>query len=384
MSHYDVIVVGVGGMGSAACYQIAKRGQRVLGLEKFDLGHAFGSSHGQTRIIRLAYFAGDHYVPLLQRAVTLWQEAERDAGMQLYFRTGSLDIAPEGHEMVEGSIGSCRAHNLPHEILSQRDIKARFPAFHLPDGYCGNWQPDGGFIASERAIYAHTGLAMRHGAELRFNEPLLAWAPTAQGGVTVKTARSTYTAGQIVFTAGGWMPELIDAIAATGTRPMKQAIGWFTPKKPALFAMGRFPVFIITTTGETGEELSFYGFPLWEHPGFKLGGPHFGREPMEPNDPDRTPSARQVAYIRDCLRKHLPDADGEPMTLKGCIYTVTPDEHFIIDRLPGTPQALVLSPCSGHGFKFCSVFGEVAADLVTQGHSRLDITPFALDRFAAA
>jgi sarcosine oxidase len=378
MTHYDVIVAGIGGMGSAACYQLAKRGQRVLGLEKFDLGHTQGSSHGLTRIIRIAYFEGAHYVPLLQRASVLWDEAGREANTQLLYVTGSLDVARQGHELVEGSIQSCRDHGLKHEIMSHADIQKRFPAFHLTPEYYGNWQPDGGFVASERAIYTHCGLAMKHGAALRFNEPVLSWRATPGGGVEVKTARTTYTAGHLVMTTGAWMPEMVDAIAETGTEPKKQAIGWFTVKRPELFEIGRFPVFILTVENDT-----FYGFPLWEHPGFKLGGPHFGREDIDPNDPDRTPSPRQVALIRECLRRILPDAAGEPLTVKGCMYTVTPDEHFIIDRLPGAPQVLVFSPCSGHGYKFASVFGEVAADLVTTGKSRFDISPFSLSRFAA-
>jgi sarcosine oxidase len=378
MAHYHVIVAGVGGMGSAACYHLAKRGQRVLGLDRFDLGHTQGSSHGLTRIIRIAYFAGAHYVPLLKRAAELWQQTGDEARQQLLYVTGSLDIATHGHEMVEGSIQSCRDHDLPHEILSSADIQKRFPAFHLNGDFYGNWQPDGGFIASERAIFAHAGLAMKHAAALRFNEPVLSWKPTAHGGVEVTTARTTYTAGQIVLTTGAWMPAMVDAVAATKTKPMKQAIGWFGVRRPELFEMGRFPVFILTVG-----DGSFYGFPLWEHPGFKLGGPHFGREDMDPDDPDRTPSPRQVALIQDCLRTFLPDAAGEPLTLKGCIYTVTPDEHFIVDRVPGVPQALALSPCSGHGYKFCSVLGEVAADMITRGSSRFDIAPFGFKRFAA-
>jgi sarcosine oxidase len=378
MAHYDVIVAGIGGMGSAACYQLAKRGLRVLGLEKFELGHAMGSSHGLTRIIRIAYFEGNHYVPLLKRAAELWHETEREAGNTLFYVTGSLDVAPQGDLMVEGSISSSREHGLTHEVLSRDDITKRFPAFHLPPNFYGNWQPDGGFIASERAIHTHAGLAMRHGAELRFNEPLLSWRSTSAGGVEVKTERTTYTAGQLVLTTGAWMPELAPAVGASGTKPMKQAIGWFAVRRPERFAMGNFPVFILTV-----EEGNFYGFPLWEHPGFKLGGPHFGREPIDPNDPDRTPSPRQVELIRACLRRYLPDAAGDALTLKGCMYTVTPDEHFIVDRLPGHPQVLALSPCSGHGYKFCSVLGEVAADLVQSGTTQLDIKPFALARFAA-
>jgi sarcosine oxidase len=377
-NHFDVIVAGVGGMGSAACWQLAKRGQRVLGLERFDIGHGNGSSHGMTRIIRLAYFEHPDYVPLLKRAFTLWREAGDAAGMQLLFETGSIDLAPEGAGFVEGSLKSCLEHDLPHEVLDNREIARRFPAFHLTERHKGLWQPNGGFIASERAIHAHVGLALAAGADIRVHEPLLDWQPTADGGVVVRTERGTYSAGRLVLTAGPWMKQHVPALAPH-LSTVKQAIGWFTVKRPELFSIGNFPVFILTV-----DEGSFYGFPLWEHPGFKLGGPHFGREPIDPNEPDRTPSPRQVGLIKECLKRYLPDAAGAPLTLRGCIYTVTPDEHFIIDTLPGLPQVVVASPCSGHGYKFASVVGEITAELATEGRARLPIDFLSLKRFGAA
>jgi sarcosine oxidase len=180
-----------------------------------------------------------------------------------------------------------------------------------------------------------------------------------------------------VLAAGAWMPGLVPALGRVETT-VKQAIGWFATRRPELFHESRFPVFILTV-----EEGNFYGFPLYEHPGFKLGGPHLAREPIDPNDPDRTPSPKQVQAIRDCLTKYIPDAAGAPLTLKGCMYTVTPDEHFVVDRFADAPQVIVLSPCSGHGYKFCSVLGEVAADLVTKGESAFDLSPFSMGRFAA-
>jgi sarcosine oxidase len=376
-NHYDVIVAGLGGMGSAALYHIAARGKRVLGLEKFDLGHVMGSSHGLSRIIRLAYFEGEQYVPLLKRAHRLWTETGDKAGLKLLHVTGSIDLAPEGAGFVESSLASCKRHDVAHEVLDRKEIERRFPAFTLTDKHLGMWQPEGGFVASEKAIYAHAGLAIAAGAEIRTNEPMLSWKPTAHGGVEVTTANGTYTAGEIVLSAGAWMRDFVPGYARQMV-PMKQAIGWFSVKDPALFREENFPVFILTV-----EEGNFYGFPLYEHPGFKLGGPHFGREPLDPDNPDRTPSARQVGLIRECLKRYIPSANGMALTIKGCIYTVTPDEHFIIDRVPGVPQALALSPCTGHGFKFASVIGEIAADFVTKGESAFDLSPFSFARFAA-
>lgn len=374
---YDVIVAGVGAMGSAACWHLAQRGLRVLGLERFDLGHGMGSSHGLNRIIRIAYFEGSHYVPIVRRAHELWRDTGEAAGLKLLHVTGSLDLAPEGAGPVESSLQSCLDHDLPHEVLDHGEIMRRFPAFHLPPGHRGLWQPDGGFVASEKAIYAHVGLAQSRGAEIRTNEPMLDWAPTADGGVTVRTERGTYSAGRLVITSGGW---IADAVPELGTRvhAVKQAIGWFSVRRPDLFREGAFPVFILTV-----DEGNFYGFPLYEHPGFKLGGPHFAREPLDPRDPDRTPSPAQLERIQACLARYLPDAAGSPLTVKGCVYTVSPDEDFIIDTVPGAPQAVFASCCSGHGFKFASAIGEILADISTQGRSRFDLAPFSLSRFEA-
>lgn len=374
---YDVIVAGVGAMGSAACWHLAQRGLRVLGLERFDLGHGMGSSHGLSRIIRLAYFEGSHYVPIVKRAHELWARTGEEAGLKLLHVTGSLDLAPIGAGPVESSLQSCLDHGLEHEQLDRAEISRRFPAFHLPEGHVGLWQPGGGFVASEKAIYAHVGLAQSRGADIRTNEPMLDWAPTADGGVTVRTERGSYSAGRLVITSGGWISDAVPALARQ-VHTVKQAIGWFTTRRPELFREGAFPVFILTA-----EEGSFYGFPLYEHPGFKIGGPHFAREPIDPREPDRTPSPRQVALIQDCLKRYLPDAAGAPLTLKGCVYTVSPDEDFIIDSVPGVPQAVFASCCSGHGFKFASAIGEILADRATDTPSPFDLSPFSLGRFAA-
>lgn len=376
-SQYDVIVAGVGAMGSAACWHLAKRGLKVLGLERFDLGHTMGSSHGLTRIIRLAYFEGSHYVPIVKRAHQLWSETGEAAGLKLLHVTGSLDLAPEGLGPVESSLKSCLDHGLEHEVLDRNEISRRFPAFQLPEGHIGLWQAGGGFVASEKAIYAHVGLAQSKGADIHTGEPMLDWQPTADGGVTVRTERGTYSAGRLVITSGGWIADAVPALKQR-VRTVRQAIGWFTTRRPELFREGAFPVFILSV-----EEGNFYGFPLYEHPGFKLGGPHFGREPMDPREPDRTPSSNQLRLIRECLARYIPDAAGDPLTVKGCVYTVSPDEGFIIDAVPGVPQAVFASACSGHGFKFASAIGEILADLSTSGRPAFDLSAFSLSRFDA-
>ena len=375
-SAYDTIVVGVGGMGAAALYQLAKRGQRVLGLERFDLGHAMGSSHGHTRILRLAYFEGSHYVPLARRAHRLWQEIGAEAGMRLLHVTGSLDLAPEGQGTVERARHSCVDHGLAHEMLDARQLASRYPALRLTPRHTGLLQPDGGFVLAEQAIFAHAGLALKHGADIHTGETVQSWRPTAAGGVEVTTDRATYAAGQLVLAAGAWIKSFAPDVLARVTT-VKQAIGWFPVRQPELFRPAALPVFILTV-----EEGNFYGLPLFEHAGFKLGGPHFAREAIDPDDPDRTPSPKQVAALQACLERYIPGAAGRPLAVKGCMYTVTPDEHFIIDRLPGHRQVIVASPCSGHGYKFASVIGEILAELAVDGATRADISPFAIGRLA--
>ncbi|MGL5363848.1 MAG: N-methyl-L-tryptophan oxidase [Bosea sp. (in: a-proteobacteria)] len=375
---YDVIVAGVGGMGSATCWHLARQGQRVLGLERFDFGHVMGSSHGMTRIIRLAYFEGSQYVPLVRRAHQLWKETGELAGTKLLHVTGSVDLAPEGAGFVESSRQSCIDHGLAHEMLDAREAMKRFPAFHLPAGHIGLWQADGGFVASEKAIVAHVGLARAKGADIRVNEPMLDWHPTADGGVVVRTEKGTYSAGKLVIASGPWIEESVPEIKPH-VQPVRQCVAWYEVKKPELYTPDRFPVFILTV-----DEGNLYGFPLYEHPGFKLGSPHFGREAIDPNDPDRTPSEAQLKVMRESLKRYFPDADGEMLMVKGCIYTVTPDEHFLIDHVPGVPQALFVSACSGHGYKFASAIGEALADICVQGQSQIDLSPFSLSRLTKA
>ena len=243
MPNFDVIVAGVGGMGSAACLQLARRGQKVLGLERFDIPHAMGSSHGINRIIRLAYFEHPSYVPLLRRAYQLWRETEQRFGEQLLYVTGGVDAGPAESSVVTGSLAACRAHDLPHELLDAREIMRRFPAFRLPDNYVGNYQADAGFVMSERAIVAQTTMAMAAGADIRAREAIVDWEPTAGGGVRVRTTKGTYEAGRLILSTGAWIADHVPALAGKAV-PERQVLGWFQPKEPQHFALGALPVSI--------------------------------------------------------------------------------------------------------------------------------------------
>jgi sarcosine oxidase len=373
---YDVIVAGVGGMGSAACWQLARRGKRVLGLERFDIPHSQGSSHGLTRIIRLAYHESPAYVPLVRRAMLLWKEAEERFGERLLFTTGSLDIGPEGGDLVAGSLAACSEHDLPYEVLTAAAINRRFPGLRLPADHRGLFQPDGGFVASERGIVAHVTLAQAAGAEIHAREQVLEWSPIAGGGVRVKTTRDTYEAGRLILSAGAWISDVAPALKTTSVAE-RQVVGWFQPTDARPFMPDTFPVTILDV-----EEGAYYVLPVWSTPGVKIGLHHHRGERGHADSLSREPTADDEALLRVCLARYAPLANGPVMALRTCLYTNAPDEHFIIDTLPGDENVIVASPCSGHGYKFASVVGEILADLAITGASRFDLSMFRIGRFA--
>ncbi len=373
---FDAIVVGIGAMGSAACYHLARRGQRVLGLERFDIPHAMGSSHGVNRIIRLAYYEDPSYVPLLRRAYALWRELETGFGEQLLFITGSIDASEADSWVFQRSLESCELHGLPHEVLTSAQVRERFPAYQLPDGHLALLQPEGGFVASERAIVAHVEGAIEAGAEIHGREAVRGWEVTA-GGVRVESDRGSYEAERLVLSAGAWMGELTPHLKPL-LKPERQVLAWFQPTFPARFRPNVFPVFNLAD----GEE-RYYGFPIFGIPGFKFGKYHHRGELIEPETMEREPDSDDEALLREASLRYFPESAGPVMSLKSCIFTNTPDEHFILDTLPDEPRVVVASPCSGHGYKFASVMGEIIADLVTTSETAHDIGLFRLDRFAA-
>jgi sarcosine oxidase len=372
---FDVIVAGVGGMGAQTCLRLAERGQRVLGLERFDIPHTLGSSHGVNRIIRLAYFEHPSYVPLLRRSYELWRDLERRAGEPLLFVTGSIDIGPAGSSIVSGSLASCRQHDLAHEQLVAGEVMRRFPGYNLPTDYEAVFQPDGGFVASERAIVAGVNLAMDNGAVIRAREPLIDYAPIAGGGVRVRTSKGVYEAGRLVLSAGAWIGDHVPVLRNTAV-PERQVLGWFRPKIPAQFRLGTFPVSNLSC--DLGH---FYQFPEWHVPGFKIGLYHHLRETGHADNLSRDPTPADEAVLREGLRRYFPEADGDCLALRACLFTNTPDEHFIIDTLPDFAEVVVASPCSGHGYKFAAVMGEILADLAMNRRPAFDLSLFRLGRF---
>jgi sarcosine oxidase len=372
MKVFDVVVVGLGAMGSAAVWHLTRRGQRVLGLDCFAPGHDRGSSHGATRIIRLGYFEHPSYVPLLRRAYRLWRELEAETGCDLLDVTGIAEIGPPDGALVTGTLAAARAHDLPHAVLAAPDLMRRFPGFRVPADYVAVVQQDGGLLRPEPAIRAHLGLARAAGAELRTGETVRALEPRA-AGVRVVTDRGSIEAGTAIVATGPWVTTILPDLCAR-LRVTRQVMAWFDPLDAALFRPPRFPVFILES-----RHGMHYGFPL-DAFGVKVGKHHHRDETVDPDAYDRSVSAQDEAVIRAALADHLPAVNNHLRMAKTCLYTMTPDGHFLIDRVV-SPHIILVSACSGHGFKFAPVIGEIVTDLVVKATTIHDIARFRLDRF---
>lgn len=373
---YDVIVVGVGAMGSSACYHLATRGAKVLGIEQFDIPHALGSSHGYSRMIRMAYYEHPDYVPLLRRAYDLWRELERASGQSLLFETGGVYMGPpEGH-VVPGAIDAARRHGLEHEVLSHAALAERFPQFRAPAHFSGVYEPRAGFLLPEKVVATQANLALRAGADLRGREEVIGW-DASESGVVVKTNKAEYRGGRVLFCGGPWTSKLVKNLGVNLV-VTRQTLGWVWPSRPESFDLGNFPVWGIEAPGGSLD----YGFPIIpDSPGLKVA--RHGRGPS--TDPDqvmRQSTPADEAEIHQILASQLPDADGPLLSMRVCLYTNSPDEHFIIDTLPGRPSVLLACGFSGHGFKFASVIGEALADLALQGKTALPVGFLGLPRFA--
>jgi sarcosine oxidase len=375
-NHYEVIVVGLGAMGSAALFHIAKRGRRVLGLEQFDIPHQRGSSHGITRIIRLAYYEDPSYIPLLIRAFELWRELEERSGSRLLHVTGSIDAGPRDSAVFEGSRRSCELHGIRHEVLDSRALSARFPGYRLPPQTMAVFQPDGGFLLPEQCICSHVMLAQEQGAEAHTREAVLDWEPLGER-VRVRTGRGEYVADRLILTAGAWIGKLAAPLRGHAV-PERQVLAWFQPHRPELFTPVRFPVFNLGV-----EEGRYYGLPVYAVPGFKVGRYRHRNEVVDPDAWDRECGPKDEALLRSFAERYFPDGAGALMSMQSCMFTNTVDGHFVLDFHPDLPQVILASPCSGHGFKFASVIGEVLADLATSGQTRYNVALHRLERLSA-
>jgi len=374
MPSYDAIVVGVGGMGSAAVYHLARRGLQVLGLEKYSIPHEMGSSHGYSRMIRYTLQEHPSYVPLVRRSYKLWHEMEETAGEELMVTTGSIRAGAPDSPFFLNAQEACDLHSIPYEILTASEVNKRFPGYRFPEEISSVYQADGGFLLPERCIVTHVQAAERAGADVHSQETVLDWEVRGDG-VQVRTDRDTYTAGRLVVTAGPWAANLVPELAAYAV-PERQVMGWFQPKRPELYAAEAFPVFGVFT-----EEGRYYGFPSHAVPGFKIGRAHHLLQKVDPDAIDREVHPEDEDILRQAVNRYFPLAAGKLLDGKTCMYTNTPDEHFMIGTLDGQPQVSVAAGFSGHGFKFASVIGEIMADLAQSGATEHDINLFRLDRF---
>lgn len=365
---YDVIVLGVGSMGSAACYYLAKRGYKVLGLEQFDISHEFGSHTGQSRIIRKAYFEHSDYVPLMERAYKNWRIFEKEVGEQLYYKTGLLYAGNPTNEIIKGVKLSASLFGIEVEQLKAADALNRFPQFSFPKSFEILFEPDAGFLPPERSIRLYASEATKQGATIQAKETVIEWKKNGNG-LSVRTNKNIYQCGKLIITAGAWAGKMIPGLS-NKIKITRQFIAWIKPKNDEQFALNKFPCWMI---GDDDKHGCYYGFPLLdtkkfgEPSGLKLAH-HF---PMQITDPDyvnRETTEADLENVKYCLNKYLPGIFDGVLSTKICLYANSPDENFIIDKLPGYEECVSIA-CgfSGHGFKFASVVGEILADLAIEG-----------------
>lgn len=375
MSQPQIVVIGLGATGSAVLYQLARRGVRTVGIEQFDIGHDRGSSHGPTRIFRLAHYENPAYVPLLRRARELWRELEAICGEKLLVTTGIAELGPRGGELIRGTLAAAARHDLPHEVLDATALMGRYPTFKVPESYVAVIQPDGGTIEAAAALNVHMRAAADAGAVTRTGEKVLAIEPH-RNGVRIATDHGRFEADGAVVATGPWLAKVLPDLHLP-LRVTRQVVGWFEPNDTRQFAAERFPVFLLESRHGI-----HYGLPYYGRMGLKVAKHHHFDEVADPDGYNMAVAAADEAAIRAPLAEHLPAANGRLLAAQPCLYTMTPDETFIIDRLPSYPHVVIASPCSGHGFKFSPVVAEMISDLITAGTTRHDIAPFRLGRFS--
>ncbi|MEC9374553.1 MAG: N-methyl-L-tryptophan oxidase [Planctomycetota bacterium] len=374
-SGHDVIVIGCGAMGAAATLALAQRGARVLALDRDGVPNNTSSHHGDSRMIRLAYYEHPDYVPLLKEAHALWKRLESESGETLFHETGGLYMGRAGLEFVESSRRSAEQHGLPHEMLSAEDLRREHPQFRLPDDHVALFEPMAGMLLCERIIRAQARLARACGAEIREHEAVQSWR-AEPNGVVVRTTTAEHRADRLLLTAGPWSARLIESIAPRLT-VTRQPMGWVDPLRADRLALGALPCWAVGA--EDGSLL--YGFPM--RPGeraFKVAR-HLPLDACDPETVDRGPRADDEATFRADLARLLPEADGPLREIRVCMYTNSPDGHFIVDRHPDSERVVIAAGFSGHGFKFASVMGEALADLALDGRSRRPLEFLGLRRF---
>jgi len=376
MSSFDVIIVGLGAMGSAAAFELARRGIRVLGLDAHAPPHTLGSTHGRTRIIREAYFEDPAYVPLLRRAYERWAELEALAGVRLLVPTGGLMLGPADGTLIRGARASAETHGIAHEMLDAAEVRRRWPVLAPRDDMAALLEHRAGVLLPEECVRAHLHLAGAHGADLRTGVRVADWSASPAGVTVTMTDGTRHEGARLILAAGPWLPDLLDL--PLGLEVERQLFHWFAPLgDPVRFDAAHCPI----TLWEPEAGRYFAALPDLGD-GVKIGIHHEG-ERAHPDRARREAAADDEGAVRPLLARYLPDANGRLREARVCLYTNTPDHHFLLDRHPAQPNVILASPCSGHGFKFASAIGEVLADFATDGASRHDLRLFEVERLVA-
>jgi sarcosine oxidase len=389
VSTYDVAVVGLGAAGAATLYQLARRGIRVVGIDRFSPPHVYGSTHGDTRITREAIGEGEAYTPLVQRSHAIWRELEAETGEDLLTQCGGLIVEDAGggaaghhrHEFLASTIACARRYGIAHELLSAADIKYRFPQFGVDGSESAYYEPTAGFVRPERCVSAQLTVAARLGADIRRDERVLG-LERSRSGVHVRTDRGVLDAERVVLAVGAWVHDFVGADRVQLFSVYRQVLNWFELRPDAIdHGPGAMPVFIWGLKDGN----AFYGFPAIDGTreikvaDEKLDSPTSADAASLDVDPDEP-----RAVYDSLLRTRLPGLSSRCVRAARCLYTVTPDANFVIDEHPDLEGVLLVSPCSGHGFKHSAGIGEAIAQRVTAGSSEVDLSPFRLDRFAGS
>jgi sarcosine oxidase len=371
---YDVIVLGAGGVGSAAAYHAARRGARVVGVEQFGEAHDRGSSHGETRVIRQAYFEHADYVPLLLRAYELWRDLEQITDSDLLHQVGLLQVGPPDGCVVSGVLQAAQLHALDVDSLSGEEVERRFPGFRVPAGCVGVFERAAGYLRVERCVLAHLAAARRAGAELRFATTVQSWRAVG-GDVEVVTDQGAFRAKKLIITAGPWAPRVLTGLAIP-LQVRRKHLYWFENREASYQEDRGCPTYLYELPHGV-----FYGFPQIDELGVKVAEHSGGAVVDDPAADPRLPDDEDLRRVEAFIAEYLPGASREVQRRSVCFYTMSPDEHFLVDRHPQNPNIVFAAGLSGHGFKFTSVLGEALAELALEGQTRLPIAFLGIDRF---
>lgn len=378
-NNFDIIVLGAGGVGSAAAYYLAKTQQRVLLLEQFELNHQQGSSYGYSRVIRYAYDC-PIYINLMRAAYPLWFALEEEAGETLYVQTGELDFGWPEASTLQQLAASMEQEKLPYERLSVAEIQQRFPQFKLEEGMEGLYQEDSGVLKASKCVLAHIRLAQKYGAIVQEKTPVTQ-IKLASNQVEVQTSKQTYNAGKLIIAAGSWTKKILANLGLQlPLKIMPCQVVFFEPDNPDNFRPGAFPVFLAHMNRDCGEFP--YGIPICAQTGVKLSTFYGWKTVDDVSEVDYTPSSVWIEKMRDFSRQYLPGANGKLLETRYCLYTMTPDKHFLLDRHPEYDNVLIAGGFSGHGFKFTTLVGNILSDLAIKGETVSDISLFKISRFS--